>query len=119
MITEKMYESYFGVGTAPTNFVRLSFLALEEIKSILTDEIPYDEEDTDIYVTEFLYAWFEEIKYLDDNSNLIDSNGSGASLGKYSEGNGVSIKTNDSRISPMTYKILLNLGLVCSGIEVC
>lgn len=119
MITEQMYESYIGVGTAPTNFVRLSYLALEEIKSVITSDIPYNSEDDTVYSDDFLNAWYEEIKYLDDNNDLIDGNGSGASLGKYNEGSSEKTNSRDSRISPMTYKILLNLGLLYSGIEVC
>lgn len=119
MITEELYEKYIGVGSAPTNFERLSFLALEEIKSVITDDIPLNEEDDTIYSDEFLKAWYEEIKYLDDNKDLIEGGNSGASLGKYNEGTGNKSKVNDNRISPTTYKILLNLGLLYPGIEVC
>ena len=41
--------------------------------------------------------------------------GTGYSLGKFKEGS-VDIKYNQSRISPMTYAILLNIGLLYVGL---
>ena len=113
MITAEDYKTYFGVSTAPTNLVRLEFLALEEMKSIMTCDIPEEEDDS--YDT-FLNALMEQINYFDTNGDLLDSNGSGASLGKFSEGTSNSEKSNVSRISPMTYKILLNLGCLYVGL---
>ena len=114
MVTEDDYKTYFGVETAPTNFTRLEFLALEEIKSIITCEIP---EETDDNYENFQNALLEQINYFDLNSDLIDySSFSGASLGKFNEGNGnISNTSNSSKISPMTYKILLNMDCLYVG----
>jgi hypothetical protein len=115
MITETAYKAYFGVSTAPTNLTRLEFLALEEIKSIMTCDIPASTDDN--YDT-FLKALMEQINYFDLNNDLISySQLGGASLGKFNEGSATDNSgANKSRISPMTYKILLNLGYLYSGV---
>src|SRR5574344_836114 len=115
MITESAYETYFGVSTAPTNLTRLEFLALEEIKSIMTCDIPTSTDDN--YDT-FLKALMEQINYFDENPDLVVYlTTGGASLGKFNEGtNNEKKKVNDSIISPMAYKILLNLGYLYCGV---
>lgn len=113
MITVADYKSYFGVETAPSNLVRLDYLALEELKNILTKDIPL--EDDDIY-EDFLKALMEQIKFFYDNDDMLTIGGSGYSLGKFSEGSNASAKYNQSRISPMAYAILLNAGLLYSGL---
>jgi hypothetical protein len=114
MITETAYKTYFGVSTAPTNLTRLEFLALEEIKSIMTCDIPTSTDDN--YDT-FLKALMEQINYFDLNNDLISySQLGGASLGKFNEGSAMIILVaKTQRISPMAYKILLNLGYLYAG----
>src|SRR5574344_2237272 len=114
MITADDYKDYFGVSTAPTNLTRLEFLALEEIKSIMTCDIPASTDDN--YDT-FLKALMEQINYFDENPDLvIYLTTGGASLGKFNEGtNNEKKKVNDSIISPMTYVILLNLNYLYPG----
>ena len=114
MITETAYETYFGVSTAPKNLTRLEFLALEEIKSIMTCDIPASTDDN--YDT-FLKALMEQINYFDLNDDLISySQLGGASLGKFNEGGAIdNTVANKPRISPMAYKILLDLGYLYVG----
>ena len=114
MITESAYKTYFGVSTAPTNLTRLEFLALEEIKSIMTCDIPAS---TDTNYNTFLKALMEQTNYFDLNDDLISySQLGGASLGKFNEGtNQENRKSKDQIISPLTYKILLNLSYLQSG----
>lgn len=115
MITADAYKTYFGVSTAPTNLTRLEFLALEEIKSIMTSNIPASTDDN--YDT-FLKALMEQINYFDINPELlIYLTTGGASLGKFNEGTNQNKKEAKSQIiSPLTYKILLNLGYLYVGI---
>ena len=115
MITADNYKSYFGVSTAPTNLTRLEFLALEELKSIMTCSIPNGE---DANYNTFLNALMEQINYFDINDDLISySQLGGASLGKFNEGGSISNSSaNSPRISPMAYKILLNLGYIYVGV---
>ncbi len=116
MITESAYKTYFGVSTAPSNLTRLEFLALEEMKSIMSCEIPDDE---DVNYDTFLNALMEQINYFDLNEDIITySSVGGASLGKYSEGDTKTEMSgaNKPRISPLTYKILLNLGYLYTGV---
>ena len=114
MITADDYKDYFGVSTAPTNLTRLEFLALEEIKSIMTCNIPAS---TDTNYDTFLKALMEQINYFDINPELlIYLTTGGASLGKFNEGtNQENRKSKDQIISPLTYKILLNLSYLQSG----
>ena len=114
MITADDYKDYFGVSTAPTNLERLEFISLEEIKSIMTCDIPTSTDDN--YDT-FLKALMEQINYFDVNPELlIYLTTGGASLGKFNEGtNQENRKSKDQIISPLTYKILLNLGYLKSG----
>src|SRR5574344_1412728 len=114
MITESAYETYFGVSTAPTNLTRLEFLALEEIKSIMTCDIPAS---TDTNYNTFLKALMEQINYFDENPDLVVYlTTGGASLGKYNEGGAIdNTVANSPKISPMAYKILLNLGYLYVG----
>jgi hypothetical protein len=114
MITVDKYKTYFGVSTAPTNLTRLEFLSLEEIKSEMTVDIPSSTDDN--YET-FLKALMEQIKYFDENPELLTLDSGGASLGKYSEGTNNQLESNKQRISPMTYKILLNLGYLYVGLD--
>lgn len=114
MITADDYKDYFGVSTAPTNLDRLEFISLEEIKSIMTCDIP---ESTDDNYDTFLKALMEQINYFDVNPELlIYLTTGGASLGKFNEGtNQENRKSKDQIISPLTYKILLNLGCLYVG----
>lgn len=114
MITADDYKDYFGVSTAPTNLDRLEFISLEEIKSIMTCDIP---ESTDDNYDTFLKALMEQINYFDVNPELlIYLTTGGASLGKFNEGtNQENRKSKDQIISPLTYKILLNLGYLYAG----
>ena len=114
MITADDYKDYFGVSTAPTNLERLEFISLEEIKSIMTCDIPASTDDN--YDT-FLKALMEQINYFDVNPELlIYLTTGGASLGKFNEGtNQENRKSKDQIISPLTYKILLNLSYLKSG----
>lgn len=114
MITELAYKTYFGVSTAPTNLTRLEFLALEEIKSIMTCDIPAS---TDTNYDTFLKALMEQINYFDLNDDLISySQLGGASLGKFNEGSAIdNTVVNKPKMSPMAYKILLNLGYLYVG----
>jgi len=114
MITELAYKTYFGVSTAPTNLTRLEFISLEEIKSIMIYDIPASTDDN--YDT-FLKALMEQINYFDVNPELlIYLTTGGASLGKFNEGtNQENRKSKDQIISPLTYKILLNLSYLKSG----
>ena len=114
MITADDYKDYFGVSTAPTNLERLEFISLEEIKSIMTCDIPTSTDDN--YDT-FLKALMEQINYFDVNPELlIYLTTGGASLGKFNEGtNQENRKSKDQIISPLTYKILLNLSYLKSG----
>ena len=114
MITEAAYKTYFGVSTAPTNLKRLEFISLEEIKSIMTCDIPTSTDDN--YDT-FIKALMEQINYFDVNPELlIYLTTGGASLGKFNEGtNQENRKSKDQIISPLTYKILLNLSYLKSG----
>lgn len=114
MITELAYKTYFGVSTAPTNLERLEFISLEEIKSIMTCDIPASTDDN--YDT-FLKALMEQINYFDVNPELlIYLTTGGASLGKFNEGtNQENRKSKDQIISPLTYKILINLSYLQTG----
>ena len=114
MITADDYKDYFGVSTAPTNLERLEFISLEEIKSIMTCDIPAS---TDSNYDTFLKALMEQINYFDVNPELlIYLTTGGASLGKFNEGtNQENRKSKDQIISPLTYKILLNLGYLYAG----
>ncbi len=115
MITETAYKTYFGVSTAPTNLERLEFISLEEIKSIMTCDIPASTDDN--YDT-FIKALMEQINYFDLNDDLISySQLGGASLGKFNEGSAIdNTVVNKPKMSPMAYKILLNLGYLYVGI---
>jgi len=114
MITADDYKDYFGVSTAPINLTRLEFISLEEIKSIMTCDIPASTDDN---YDKFLKALMEQINYFDVNPELlIYLTTGGASLGKFNEGtNQENRKSKDQIISPLTYKILLNLDYLYAG----
>lgn len=118
MVTKEEYEEYFGQ-SAPSNFSRLEFISLNTIKSIITRPVPTEKC--------LCYEWFkkavlEQVKFYEFNSDLItDSSSGGYTLGSYSEGG---TDTNDtsnsmSRLSPATYEILLNCGLLQSQLGGC
>ena len=116
MITEAEYAEYLGV-TTPSNLKRLEYLALNELKSIIVGNIPTS---NDLIYNDFKKALIEQINYFDINSDLIDLSGSGSyTLGSYSEGGSSQTESNSSinRISPVAYDILLNRGLLYSGIK--
>lgn len=119
MITKQEYSKYLGVTTAPSNFDRLEFLSIKELKSIMVQNIPVK---TNPVYEEFKKAIMEQMNYFVQNPDLIDSNGSsGYTLGSYSEG-GSNQKDNSKsidRISPMAYDILLDCGLLYPGLGRC
>ena len=118
MITKSDYENYFGA-TAPDNLNRLEYLAIQELRSIMTVNVPTNDKLT---YNDFKKAVMEEINYLYLNSDLIDSNGAGGySLGSYHEGSSSQNDNSKSinRISPIAYDILLNAGLLYSGLGGC
>lgn len=113
MIKQNDYNVYFKTA-APSNLERLECLALNELKSIITENLPNRE---DLIYKEFIKALLEQINYFEINPELIDLNGSGGyTLGSYSESGFNKGKSNENinRISPMAYNILLNCGLICS-----
>ena len=119
MITKEEYLEYLGVNTAPSNLSRLEYVALNELKSIMVMNIPNDNE---LMYNNFKKALIEQINYLDMNSDLINSSGSGGyTLGSYSESGSNQIESNKSisRISPVAYDILLNCGLLYCGLGRC
>lgn len=119
MINKIEYQEYIGVNTTPSNFSRLEYLAINELKSIIVGNIPIS---TDLIYNDFKKAVMEQINYFDINSDLIDSNGNGGyTLGSYSENNSSQNDNSKSidRISPVAYDILLNIGLLYSGLGGC
>lgn len=117
MITQEEYKKYLGASTTPSNFTRLEYLALNELKSIIIGNVPTSE---NLIYNDFKKALIEQINYFDLNSDLIDSSGSsGYTLGSYSEGSSSQGKNSKSinRISPVAYDILLNCGLLYSGLK--
>lgn len=118
MITRLDYESYFGA-TAPNNLKRLEYLAIQELRSVMTVNVPTSDELT---YNDFKKAVMEEINYLNINSDLLDSSSAGGySLGSYHEGSSSQNDNSKSinRISPIAYDILLNAGLLYSGLGGC
>jgi hypothetical protein len=111
---EELYLEYFGVDTAPSNFERLEYLATIELKSII-NRTPDEEED--IY-EDYQKAIVEQINFFYENDDLLSTGSDGASLGKYKEGSSSEKSSQGSRISPMSYKILLDIGLLYSGVRV-
>jgi len=119
MVNETEYKEYFGVDTAPTNFERLEYLSINELKSIMVGNIPVKD---DLIYEEFRKAIMEQIHFFELNSDLIDSSVSaGYTLGSYSEGS--SNQNNNSksinRVSPVAHDILLNCGLLYCGLGRC
>lgn len=119
MFTKIDYENYFGANTAPINFIRLENLSIQLIKSVITSDIPAE---TDTIYEDFKNAVLEQINYFNKNPDLLDditSVGSGFAIGKYSQ-NGTQTKVLPNepikRLSPNTYTILLNAGLLYSGL---
>ena len=115
MITKEEYEKYFGV-EAPSNLKRLEFLALNEIRTIMIDNVP---KENNFKYEPFKKALIEQINYLNMNGDLIDSaGGNNYSLGSYSESSSSNNNSfnNKNRISPATYDILLSYGLLYCGI---
>lgn len=119
MITKDEYGEYLGV-TAPSNFERLEFISLNELKSIMIQNVPVE---TDLVYKDFKKAIMEQMNYFVENPELIDSAGtSGYTLGSYKEDN--SNQENDNsksinRISPIAHDILLNCGLLNCGLGRC
>ena len=117
MIDRIKYQEYLGVSTAPSNLKRLEYLALNELKSLMETNIPNQD---DLFYNDFLKALMEQIHYFDMNSDLICGAGSGSyTLGSYSENNSSQTESNKTinRISPVAYDILLNCGLLYSGLK--
>lgn len=117
MINENDYKEYFGADTAPANFNRLAFISEQTLLSMMTKRITVE----DICYDNFKKSILEQVKYFELNPELIDiaSSISGASLGKFSEGNSEKRKSNETieLISPIAYSILLNCGLLYAGIK--
>lgn len=116
MITKEEYLNHLGVDTAPSNFKRLEYLSINELKSIMVQNIPVE---TDLIYKEFKKAIIEQMNYFVENPDLIDSVGTGGyTLGSYSESSSNKTESSKSieRISPMSYDILLNIGLLYSGL---
>ena len=120
MVTEKNYEEYFKQ-TAPSNFSRLESISLSTIKSVITKPIP---KETCPCFKEFQEALLEQIGFYEENPDLITSTSttsSGYALGSYSESASNKNETSKSieRLSPITYEILLNCGLLQSQLGGC
>ena len=105
------YKEYFGVATTPDNFERLLYLATQELTKVIPGDLP---EETDDEYEDYEKALLEQIKYFDDNEDLLSMGGSGYSLGKFKEGT-EDYKVIDNKISPASYTILLNAGLLYVG----
>ena len=119
MITEKDYKDYFEVENVPSNFLRLEFLSLQTIKSVIARSVPTDKCP---FYNDFKKALMEQINFYDINRDLItNETTSGYTLGSYSESTSNKAETSSSidRLSPMTYEILLNIGLLQSPIGGC
>lgn len=120
MITKEEYQKYLGVDTAPSNLERLEYISLNELKSIMVQNIPVS---TDLCYKDFKKVLMEQMNYFVENPELIKSAGtSGYTLGSYSENS--SNQNNDNsksinRISPVAYDILLNCGLLACGLGRC
>ena len=118
MVTEEDYEKYFGQ-PAPSKFSRLESISLSTIKSIMTKPVP--KENCPCY-DNFKKAILEQINFYEFNSDLITNSSSGSyTLGSYSEGGSSSNDSSNSitRLSPVTYEILLNCGFLQSQIGGC
>lgn len=119
MITKEEYIKYLGV-TPPENLNRLEYLSINELKSVMIQNIPVE---TDLVYNDFKKAIMEQMNYFVENPELIDSAGTGSyTLGSYSESS--SNQNNDNsksinRISPMSYDILLDCGLLYPGLGRC
>lgn len=117
MITQKEYIAYFGANTAPDNLSRLEFISLNELKSIMIQNIPVE---TELVYKDFKKALMEQMNYFVENPELIDSAGTGGyTLGSYSENSSNQDKDNSksiNRISPVAHDILLNCGLLYCGL---
>lgn len=119
MVTEQDYKIYFGVDTVPSNFLRLEFISLNTLKSIIIKPVP--KKSCPCY-EDFKKAVLEQINFYDFNSDLItDSSSSSYTLGSYSEGGSDSNEASNSmsRVSPVAYEILLNCGLLQSQLGGC
>ena len=119
MIDEIEYQQYLGVDTTPSNFKRIEFISLNELKSVMAKSVPTQD---DLEYNDFKKALIEQMNYFVQNPDLIDSNGSGGyTLGSYSESSSSKTEVSKSidRISPMAYDILLNIGLIYSGLGGC
>jgi len=117
MIDEVEYQKYLGVTTTPSNFKRLEFISINTLKSVIVQNIPVQ---TDLIYGNFKNALIEQINYFAQNPDLIDSsNAGGYTLGSYSENSSNHVDNNESinRISPMAYDILVNCGLIYSGVK--
>lgn len=120
MITEEEYRIYLGVNTTPNNFKRLEYLSVNTLKSIMICNIP---NENDLIYESFKKALMEQMNYFELNENLInDSIGGNYTLGSYSESDSSNENSNSKsivRVSPVAYDILLNCGLLYSGIGEC
>ena len=116
MINKDEYVNYLG-GTAPSNFNRLLKLSIQELRSIMVQNVPTKD---DLTYNDFKRAIMEQINYFDINSDLLTSIADrGSRLGNYTEGSSQNNNSNSksiNRISPLAYDILLNAGLLFPGL---
>ena len=118
MVTAKDYVNYFG-SIAPENLKRLEYLAINELRSIMVANVPTSDE---LIYGEFKRAILEQINYFVVNEDLLVDDGNGGyTLGSYHEGtsNQNDKSKNKSLISKEAYKILLNIGVLYSGLGGC
>lgn len=119
MISKEEYKNYFEEENVPSNFSRLEYLSLNTIKAVIIGSIPTDRCP---FYNDFKKALMEQINFYDINRDLItNETTSGYTLGSYSESASNKVKTSSSieRLSPMTYQILFNIGLLQSPIGGC
>jgi hypothetical protein len=115
MEIKEEYEAYFGVDSAPEDIERLKFLSEELIKSMITAPVPTE---SDYGYANYKKAVLEQINFFDTNRELLESMSDGNyTIGKFSMNTNEKSDINEQwkRISPNTYSILLNIGLLYAG----
>lgn len=103
--------------TAPSNFERLEYLSINELRSVMIKNVPIE---TEPVYKDFKKAIMEQMNYFIENPELIDSAGTGGyTLGSYSENSSnqnIDNFKSINRISPVAHDILLNCGLLYCGL---
>lgn len=116
MIKEQEYCVYFGANTVPADFKRLEKIAINELRSLMIENVP---QKGDFTFESFKQAVIEEINYLNLNDDLINyAESGGYTLGSYKE-DASNQNKNKNIISPVAYNILLNCGLLYTGLGGC